>query len=115
MMRSGCRAARTRRSSTSGLDQKLTPKLSLALSARDRRRHDDSFPAPTARDLAAIAAYALDGRSAVRLTFHDYRQDPFPLAPTVMVGNGFQPSNVEGDYGQLLRIRQLDVAYQFFF
>lgn len=97
------------------LDQKLTPKLSLALSARDRRRHDDSFPAPTARDLAATASYALGARSAVRLTFHDYRQDPFPLAPSAPVGNGFQPTNAEGDYGQLLRIRQLDVAYQFFF
>ena len=97
------------------LDQKLTPKLSLALSARDRRRHDDSFPAPTARDLAATASYALDGRNGIRLTFHDYRQNPFPLAPSVPVGNGFQPTNVEGDYGQLLRIRQLDVAYQFFF
>ena len=97
------------------LDQKLTQKLSLALSARDRRRHDNSFPAPTARDLAATASYALDGRNAVRLTFHDYRQDPFPISPSVTVGNGFQPSNLEGDYGQLLRIHQLDVAYQFFF
>ena len=97
------------------LDQKLTQKLSLALSARDRRRHDDSFPAPTARDLAATASYALNGRNAVRLTFHDYRQDPFPIPPSVTVGNGFQPTNVEGDYGQLLRIHQLDVAYQFFF
>lgn len=97
------------------LDQKLTPQLSLALSARDRRRHDDSFPAPTARDLAASASYALNARSGVRLTFHDYRQDPFPLAPSVPIGNGFQPSNEEGNYGQRLRIRQLDVAYQFFF
>ena len=97
------------------LDQKLTPQLSLALSARDRRRHDDSFPAPTARDLAATVSYALDTHNAVRLIFHDYRQDPFPLAPSVPVGNGFQPSNEEGDYGQRLRTRQLDVAYQFFF
>ncbi len=97
------------------LDQKLTSQLSLALSARDRRRHDDSFPAPTARDLAASASYALNPRSAIRVIFHDYRQDPFPLAPSVPVGNGFQPSSAEGNYGQLLRIRQLDVAYQFFF
>lgn len=97
------------------VDQKLTPQLSLALSARDRRRHDDSFPAPTARDLAATASYTLSLRSAVRLIFHDYRQDPFPLAPSVPVGNGFQPSNAEGDYGQRLRIREMDVAYQFFF
>ena len=97
------------------LDQKLTPKLSLSLSARDRRRHDDSFPAPTARDLAASASYALDAHNGVRLTFHDYRQDPFPISPAVPVGNGFQPTNQEGNYGQLLRIRQLDVAYQFFF
>ncbi len=97
------------------LDQKLTPQLSLALSARDRRRHDDSFPAPTARDLAATASYALNARSGVRLIFHDYRQDPFPLAPSIPVGNGSQPSNEEGNYGQRLRIRQLDVAYQFFF
>ena len=97
------------------LDQKLTQRLSLALSVRDRRRHDDSFPAPTARDLAAAAAYTLNARSGVRLIFHDYRQDPFPIAPSVPIGNGFQPSNQEGNYGQRLRIRQLDVAYQFFF
>lgn len=97
------------------LDHKLTPQLSLALSARDRRRHDDSFPAPTARDLAATASYALTPRSGVRVIFHDYRQDPFPLAPSVPVGNGNQPSNEEGNYGRRLRIRQLDVAYQFFF
>ena len=97
------------------LDQKLTQKLSLALSARDRRRHDDSFPAPTARDLAATASYALDARSGLRLTFHDYRQDPFPLDPSVPIVSIFQPTNQEGNYGQRLRIRQLDVAYQFFF
>ena len=97
------------------LDQKLTQRLSLALSVRDRRRHDDSFPAPTARDLAATASYALNARSGVRLIFHDYRQDPFPIAPSVPIGNGFQPSNQEGNYGQRLRIRQLDVSYQFFF
>ena len=97
------------------LDQKLTQRLSLALSVRDRRRHDDSFPAPTARDLDATASYALNARSGVRLIFHDYRQDPFPIAPSVPIGNGFQPSNQEGNYGQRLRIRQLDVSYQFFF
>ena len=96
-------------------DQKLTRQLSLALSGRDRRRHDDSFPAPTARDLAATASYALTPRSDVQVIFHDYRQDPFPLDPSVPLGNGFQPSNTEGNYGQRLRIRQLDVAYQFFF
>ena len=97
------------------LDQKLTAHLSLGLSVRDRRRHDDSFPAPTARDLAATASYSFNPRNVVRLIFHDYRQDPFPLDPSVPVGNGFQPSSQEGDYGQRLRIRQLDVAYQFFF
>lgn len=97
------------------LDQKLTQQLSLALSARDRRRHDNSFPAPTARDLAASASYALDPRSVLRLTFHDYRQDPFPLSPSVPIVSVFQPSNAEGNYGQRLRLRQLDVAYQFFF
>ncbi len=97
------------------LGQKLTPRLSLALAGRDRRRHDDSFPMPTARDLSATGTYTLDHRSDVQLTYHDYRQDPFPLNPSVPVGNGNQPSNIEGNYGQLLRIHQLDVAYQFFF
>jgi len=97
------------------LDQRLGRRLLLALEGRDRRRHDLSFPAPTARDLAATASYTLNPRSAVQLIFHDYRQDPFPLAPSVPVGNGLQPSNAEGNYGQRLRIRQLDVAYQFFF
>ena len=97
------------------LDQKLTPRLSLGLSARDRRRHDLSFPAPTARDLAATASYSFNTRSGVQVIFHDYRQDAFPIDPSVPVGNGFQPSNAEGNYGQRLRIRQLDVSYQFFF
>ena len=97
------------------LDQKLTPQLSLSLSGRDRRRHDDSFPMPNTRDLSAAGTYSLNHRSDVQLIFHDYRQNPFPLDPSVPVGNGFQPSNAEGLYGERLRIRQLEVAYQFFF
>ena len=97
------------------IDQHLGTKLTVSLEGRDRRRHDLSFPAPTARDLAAIASYALGRHNALQVTFHDYRQDPFPISPDVPVGNNLQPSNAEGNYGQFLRIRQLDVAYRFFF
>jgi hypothetical protein len=97
------------------IDQKVGTKLSLSLEGRDRRRHDLSFPAPTARDLAATASYKLDSHSGVRLTFHDYRQDIFPIDPSVPLPTTFQPTNTEGNYGQTLRIKQLDVAYQFSF
>lgn len=97
------------------VDQKIGSKLSLSLEGRDRRRHDLSFPAPTARDLSASAAYKLDNHSGVRLTYHDYKQDIFPIDPSVPFPTTFQPTNAEGNYGQTLRIKQLDVAYQFSF
>ncbi|MBV9849683.1 MAG: hypothetical protein JO250_08340 [Armatimonadetes bacterium] len=97
------------------VSQQVTPHLSLAAEGRDRRRHDDSFPEPNTRTLGAFATYNLDLRNSLGLSFYDYRQDPFPLASGVPVGNGFQPTQQEGNYGQRERIRELDLSYQFFF
>ena len=98
------------------LSQCLTPGLTLALQGRDRKRHNDIFPEPNSRDLAGTLDYAINHTSGLQLTYHDYRQDVFPLAPSVSVpGDGFTPANAEGFYGQNLRIKQLDVAYRIFF
>jgi hypothetical protein len=98
------------------LSQKLARGLTASLQGRDRRRRDDSFPAPTSRDLAATLEFAPDKQNGFSVTYHDYRQQPFPLPSSVLApGDGFTPANAEGNYGQSLRIKQLDVAYRFFF
>lgn len=98
------------------LSQRLARGLTASLQDRDRRRRDDSFPAPTSRDLAATLEFAPDKQNGFSLTYHDYRQQPFPLPSSVLApGDGYTPANAEGDYGQDLRIKQLDVAYRFFF
>jgi len=97
------------------LEQKIGSKVLFVLEGRDRRRHDLSFPAPTARDVTAALTYSLDKQQSLGVTFHDYRQNPFPLSPAIPVGNGLQPSNAEGNYGQAERIKQLDLDYRFFF
>lgn len=98
------------------LSQKVAPRLNVAFEGRDRRRHDDSFPAPNARDLAGTVEYAPNSRSGIELAYHDYRQEVFPLPSNVLVpGDGTPIANTEGNYGQNLRIRQLDLSYRFFF
>ena len=98
------------------LSRRLRPGLTVALQGRDRRRRDDSFPEPTSRDLAASVEFAPSRSTALEVTFHDYRQDAFPIPSSVLSpGDGFTPANAEGDYGQTLRIKQLDVDYRFFF
>ncbi len=98
------------------LSQRLAPRLNVAFEGRDRRRHNDAFPAPNSRDLALSAEYAPDKRNGVEVIFHNYHQDAFPLTPSVPVpGDGFTPANTEGFYGQNLRIRELDVQYRLFF
>ena len=96
--------------------QRLRPGLHLAVSGRNRQRKDDNFPEPESRDFAATLEYAPNTRSGFEITYHDYRQTAFPLAPTVPVpGDGFTPANAEGYYGQTLRIKQIDFAYRLFF
>ena len=98
------------------LSQRLAPGLTLALQGRDRARHNDIFPEPESRDLAGTLDYAINHHAGLQLTYHDYRQNAFPLDPSVPVpGDGFTPANAEGFYGQNLRIKQLDVAYRLFF
>ena len=98
------------------VSQKVAPKLNVALEGRDRRRHDNSFPAPNSRDLAGTVEYAPSSRSGIELAYHDYRQEAFPLPVGAPVpGDGVTVANTEGNYGQNLRIKQLDLSYRFFF
>ncbi len=98
------------------LSQRLHPGLTAALQGRDRRRVDDTFPAPNSRDYAASLEFSPDRRNSVSVTYHDYRQDAFPIPPSVLSpGDGFTPANAEGNYGQTERIKQLDLDYRFFF
>ena len=98
------------------LRQKVGRGLHVALEGRDRRRRDDSFPEPNSRDYAATLEFAPNQKNGFEVTYHDYRQDAFPISPTVpLPGDGFTPANAEGNYGQNLRIRQLDVSYRLFF
>ncbi len=98
------------------LSQRLQPGLTVSLSGRDRKRIDETFPAPTSRDYAASVVFSPSRKSSVALTYHDYRQSAFPIPPSVpSPGDGFTPANAEGNYGQNERIKQLDVAYRFFF
>ncbi len=98
------------------LRQKIGRGLHIALEGRDRRRRDDSFPEPTSRDYAATLEFAPNQKNGFEVTYHDYRQTAFPLSPSVpLVSDGFTPANAEGNYGQNLRIRQLDVSYRLFF
>ena len=96
--------------------QKLRPGLVVAVSGRDRKRIDETFPAPNSRDYAASVEFAPSRKSSVSVTYHDYRQSAFPISPSVpSPGDGFTPANAEGNYGANQRIKQLDVAYRFFF
>ncbi len=98
------------------LSRRLHPGLTVAVSGRDRKRVDDTFPAPNSRDYAASVEFAPSRKSSVSVTYHDYRQSAFPISPSVpSPGDGFTPANAEGNYGTNQRIKQLDVAYRFFF
>ena len=70
------------------LGQKLSPNLSVSLEDRDRRRHDDSFPAPTSNSLAASAFYSLAPQHGIEITFHEYHQDAYTFTPG-HAGDGF--------------------------
>ncbi len=98
------------------LSQRLTPRLTASVQDRNKKRRNDNFPVPASRDLAGTLDYALNQKTGIQLTYHDYRQQAFPLAPNIPVaGDGFTPANAEGFYGQNLRIQQLDIAYRLFF
>ena len=98
------------------LSQKLRPGLVAALQGRDRRRVDDNFPEPNSRDYSASVEFSPDHHNSIAVTYHDYRQDAFPIPSSVLSpGDGFTPANAEGDYGVTERIKQLDLDYRFFF
>ena len=98
------------------LSQRLHPGLTVSFQGRDRRRVDNSFPAPNSRDYAASVEFSPDRHNSIAVTYHDYRQDAFPIPSSILSpGDGFTPANAEGDYGQTERIKQLDLDYRFFF
>ncbi len=98
------------------LSRRLHPGLTVALQGRDRKRVDETFPAPNSRDYAASVEFSPGRKSSIALTYHDYRQEAFPIPSSVLSpGDGFTPANAEGNYGQNERIKQLDLDYRFFF
>ncbi len=98
------------------VSRRLHPGLTVSLQGRDRKRVDETFPAPNSRDYAASVEFAPSRKSSIALTYHDYRQEVFPIPSSILSpGDGFTPANAEGNYGQNTRIKQLDVAYRFFF
>lgn len=98
------------------LSRRVQPGLTVAVQGRDRKRIDETFPAPDSRDYAASVEFAPSRKSSIVLTYHDYRQQAFPIPSSVpSPGDGFTPANAEGNYGSNQRIKQLDIAYRFFF
>ena len=98
------------------LSQRVQPGLTVSLQGRDRKRVDETFPVPNSRDYAASVEFAPSRKSNIALTYHDYRQQAFPIPSNVpSPGDGFTPANAEGNYGQNSRIKQLDLDCRFFF
>ena len=97
--------------------RKLTPKLSVAVEGRDRQRRDDSFPAPDSQYVGTFAYYNLDLRSTFGISYNNYRQEAFPYSPGqpgYPVGDPLLPSS-QGNPGENITIKQVDVTYQYTF
>lgn len=92
------------------IGQKVGDRLNLAFDYRDRGRHNRSFPSPTSHELGAYSYYSLTQRSTVGLEFHVYRQDAF--TGPVVAQNTNVPLSV-ADYGENMRVRELDMTYEF--
>ena len=98
------------------LSRRLRPGLTVSVQGRDRKRIDETFPVPNSRDYAASVEFVPSRKSSIVLTYHDYRQQAFPIPSSILSpGDGFTPANAEGNYGSNQRIKQLDIAYRFFF
>jgi hypothetical protein len=95
--------------------RQVNSRLAVAAEGRFRNRHDNSFPEPNTQTLDASVTYSLNARNSLRATYYDYIESQFPIGSNVPLGNGFQPTQEEGDYGENQRIHELDMSYQFFF
>jgi hypothetical protein len=98
------------------LEQKLGPRLTFIAEGRDRRRRDDSWPAPNSRYIGLTADYRLSPKSNASIGFDDYKQDPFPFAP----GQPGYPTPAvspfsEADPGSRIRITQWRADFRAFF
>jgi hypothetical protein len=95
------------------ISQKVTSKTTLYIEGRSRQRFSSSYPAPNSQDFAASAKYQFDKKNSVSLTYHDYFQDAYPIAPGAPgypSGDGFiSPSNANP--GSSTVIHELDAAY----
>ncbi len=99
------------------ISQRLSPQITLYLDGRDRFRFNNSYPAPTVREVAASAKYQIDRRNSFSLTYHDYHQEAFPIspgAPGYPGGDGFIPVS-ESNPGVTSYIRELDAGYTLVF
>jgi hypothetical protein len=95
------------------LSQQVTPKVTLSIEGRQRKRLDNSYPSPNSQDVDASAKYQINRGNSVGVTYHDYFQDAFPIAPGqpgYPVGNGVEPTS-EANPGASTVIHELDVAY----
>jgi hypothetical protein len=99
------------------LTQKVASKVTVLLEGRLRQRFSDGYPAPNTQDLAATARYQLDRRNSFALTYHDYYQDAYPIAPGAPGypgGDGYIAVS-NSNPGFSTTIHELDAAYTFVF
>jgi hypothetical protein len=88
------------------LGQAISSRWSMAVDARRRVRIDDSFPAPSVRELGAAVTYHLTPAASVGVRYSDFREDPFPgTGDTAVVAGG-------EDFGSRIREKLAAVDVQ---
>jgi hypothetical protein len=96
------------------LSQTVAPKLTLSAEGRNRSLYSDSYPNLKSQDVALSASYQLDRRNSVSLTYHDYYQNAYSIAPGTAdypTGDGYiSPS--QSNPGSSLTIHELDAGYE---
>ncbi|MDR3707217.1 MAG: hypothetical protein P4L33_02875 [Capsulimonadaceae bacterium] len=91
--------------------QDLGERLRLAVSYRNRLRHDNSFPEPASREISAGPYYKLDSRQSIGIQYVDYRQDPFTAKLSALPVGGNVPLSMS-NYGTRIRTQEVDATYQ---
>ena len=99
------------------VSQKVSAKTTLYVEGRSRKVFSDSYPAPRSQDVAVSAKYQINRTNSFRLTYHDYFQDEYPIAPGspgYPTGDGFiSPANSDPGFSTV--IHELDAAYTLVF
>jgi hypothetical protein len=83
---------------------RIAPKLTVTVEGRDRRRYNDTYPAPIASFVGATAAYRVTPSQLLTVGYNDYRQDPF--------GKPFKGPTSTPDIGFPVRIHEWDFSYR---